>query len=544
MAARWEDDLQGYDVDRFQGEISEDLLCSICQEVPKDPRLCQHKDHIFCFAHISQHLVQNSQTCPVCRDPLTQETLRRPTGFLKNYWERLRLKCDHHERGCPDYVRLEHLPRHAEECGYGPVMCRNEGCETEVNRRDIETHEKDLCQFRIAKCHDCKDIKVSMAEVKEDLKNKVDELAEKQDEISVKVNRMEENVNEMRRSQKEMNARQVKFESVVTQQLQRMTEMLNQLLQGGIRSEKCLQPIASVENQEIIVLGGYSSRDFTRPLKTVENFNMVLGRSTRYPDMLVARGTPASCVHNSDVFVSGGYDGNTGTGVIEVLKIDQQTLQWVEFADISHVKLSDHVAVVFQKRLYLIGGQDRISEEMSDRIYAVNLIGPSLALMMARMPQPRRHHQAELVNGKLFILGGKSINAKALDSVVAYDLDKNEFTTCPSLPQPVTAMSTVTWGKMIIVVGGEDKNGQVLNDAYMYDTETGQIQRVPSMIYRRKGCSAVIVNNVIVAFGGRNKEQGFLNSVESFTIGGDRWKELPGMIEKRCWATAVVKPHI
>ena len=30
----------------------------------------------------------------------------------------------------------------------------------EVNRSDIEIHEKDLCQFRIAKCHEFKDIKV------------------------------------------------------------------------------------------------------------------------------------------------------------------------------------------------------------------------------------------------------------------------------------------------------------------------------------------------------------------------------------------------
>ena len=176
MAARWEEDLQGYDVGRFEGEIREELLCSICQDVPKDPRLCHHKDHVFCLAHISRHLVENSETCPVCRDPLNHETLRRPTGFLKNYLEDLKIKCDHHDRGCPDYVRLEHLRAHVQECGYAPVICANEGCGEEVSRRDIETHEKDLCYFRIAKCHDCKDIKVRQKSARRRLYEKLTDI--------------------------------------------------------------------------------------------------------------------------------------------------------------------------------------------------------------------------------------------------------------------------------------------------------------------------------------------------------------------------------
>ncbi len=174
MATRWEDFLQGYDVSRFEGEVREDLLCSICQEVPKDPRLCQNKDHVFCLAHISRHL-QNSRTCPVCRDPLTPETLRRPTGFLKNYLDDLKIKCDHHDRGCPVVLRLENLQKHVDQCGFAPIMCGNEGCEIEVNRKDKEIHERYHCEFRITKCHECRDIKARQ-----------DEMTANQDEIKVK----------------------------------------------------------------------------------------------------------------------------------------------------------------------------------------------------------------------------------------------------------------------------------------------------------------------------------------------------------------------
>ena len=64
MAARPENVLQGYDVSRFIGEVQDDLLCIVCQDVPKSPRCCRNKDHLFCQAHILRHLQQNSHTCP------------------------------------------------------------------------------------------------------------------------------------------------------------------------------------------------------------------------------------------------------------------------------------------------------------------------------------------------------------------------------------------------------------------------------------------------------------------------------------------------
>ena len=166
MAARKQNTPEGYDVSRFVGEVKRDLLCSFCREVPKDPRLCKNNDHIFCLAHISWHLNENSQTCPVCRNHLTLETLRRPTGFLKNYLDDLKIKCDHHDRGCLEVFRLEDLPRHVDQCEFAPIMCGNEGCGMVVNKRDKDDHEKNLCQFQIAKCFECKEIKASQEEIK------------------------------------------------------------------------------------------------------------------------------------------------------------------------------------------------------------------------------------------------------------------------------------------------------------------------------------------------------------------------------------------
>jgi N-acetylneuraminic acid mutarotase len=207
-------------------------------------------------------------------------------------------------------------------------------------------------------------------------------------------------------------------------------------------------------------------------------------------------------------------------------------------------KLSGHDVTVYQDKLYITGGYNWNENKPSDAIYELSLAPPYTVKLLARMPQPRRNHRAEIVNGKLFILGGTTNQSKdATDSVVVYDFIKNEIKPCPSLPKPVLGMSTVTWGNTIIVVGGVGKNDQDLDDVIMYHTETGQSDRLPSLIHKRYGPSTVIMHDVIIVLGGHSDKEGYLNSVESFTMRDDQWKELPGMKEKRHRATAVVKPR-
>ena len=344
-----------------------------------------------------------------------------------------------------------------------------------------------------------------------------------------------------------MKADQVMFKAEVSQQFQTMTEMLNQLLVGKNVNNNGAQAVGlavPANNQDIIILGGRCGRERNDVLNTAEKFNIAEGKSTQLPRMNHPRVESASCVYNGDVIVAGGFDGQAGTDSIEILKMNQHPLRWTMFDGKLPVKLTEHDVTVYQYKLYITGGYNWNERRPSDAIYELSLAPPYTVKLLARMPQPRRNHRAEIVNGKLFILGGTTTGHTkgAIDNVVVYDFIKNEIKPCPSLPKPVSRMSTVTWGNTIIVVGGVDKNDQVLNDVIMYHIETGRSERLPSLKHKRSGPSAVIMHDVIVVLGGRNKEEGFLNSVESFTMGDDQWKELPGMKEKRLWATAVVKP--
>ena len=332
------------------------------------------------------------------------------------------------------------------------------------------------------------------------------------------------------------------------QQFEKMMIMVQQALQGSSVNNNGAQakdPAVPDNNQDIIILGGWYAPGLESVSKTVEKYSIVEGKSTQLPGMNLARALSASCVYNGDVIVAGGFNGQTGTDLIEILKMNQHPLRWTMFDGKLPAKLAGHDVTVYQDKLYITGGYNWNKNKPSDAIYELSLAPPYTVKLLARMPQPRRNHRAEIVNEKLFILGGSTTRwpKDGTDSVVVYDFIKNEIKPCPSLPRPVSGMSTVTWGYMIIVVGGMDKNEQVLNDVIMYHTETRRSERLPSLKHKRSGASAVIMHDVIIVLGGWNNEERHLNSVESFTMGDDHWKELPGMKEKRCYATAVVKPR-
>ncbi|XP_028415431.1 ras guanine nucleotide exchange factor F-like [Dendronephthya gigantea] len=546
---------RGYDPSRFIFQVKRDLLCCICHRVLKEPRLCEAEEHCFCLSCITQYLVKVSQTCPGCRAPLTLETLKLSQRFLKKVLSELRIRCDYNDRGCPEQVKLRNLEDHVTDCKYRPTLDAEQynsqdetrGEVTELKRRHDDIYD----QVKKMKTN-VKELTPSQAELNIQPYIQPLQMARKQDQMKVGQDETKKALDEMKQTQSGINEKVVKMEvsfEVIKQQMERLEGLLGHLFQENIVNRNGAQatdPRIPTNNQDVIILGGWYAFRSTSPLNTVEKYNIVEKRSTMLPPLNHPRAGSASCVYNNDILVVGGYDGKDLTGTIEVLKMNQHPLRWTMFDGKLPVKLSAHDVIVYQGKLYIIGGDEGDERKTSNAIYEIALTPPYTAKLLTRMPEPRTFHKAELVNGKLFILGGTTTGLikDALDSVVFYDLIKNEFKPCPSLPQPVCDMSTVTWGDKIIVLGGWDKNSHALNDVIMYDTETGQIEPLPSMIYKRSGSSVVIMNDVIVVFGGCNNEQGYLNSVEFFTIGGDGWKELPGMIERRWRATAVVKPHI
>ena len=155
----------GYDDERFEQIVSETLHCIICTNVIKGPVMCPQNEHLFCRACVTRHLM-NSQTCPTCIQPLTVETLRQASRSIRNLLAELKIRCEFFDRGCGKFIELGDLERHVADCGFAPAVCSNEGCQLEVNKRDLLHHETSVCELRRVQCHSCNDMRQEMGTVK------------------------------------------------------------------------------------------------------------------------------------------------------------------------------------------------------------------------------------------------------------------------------------------------------------------------------------------------------------------------------------------
>ncbi|XP_078324493.1 E3 ubiquitin-protein ligase NRDP1-like [Crassostrea virginica] len=105
----------GYERSRFQGDVDEELICSICSGVLEEPLRISPCEHAFCAACIHEWLLRHS-TCPVDREPITNNQLEQVPRIFRNLLSRLQIACDNAIYGCQAVVALEQLSNHLREC--------------------------------------------------------------------------------------------------------------------------------------------------------------------------------------------------------------------------------------------------------------------------------------------------------------------------------------------------------------------------------------------------------------------------------------------
>jgi hypothetical protein len=415
---------------------------------------------------------------------LTVETLRK-ARLVSNILSELKIKCDYSNRGCHEYIRLEELDSHVENCGFAPVKCSNEECEMVVDKREIVHHESTACEYRKAKCHNC-----------------------------VKIEQDVEGMNEKMEEMKEL-----------------MVQMFEKLrfLENTVQISSAINYASNVLIEDILVAGGWDS-DRNR-LKSVERFSWKNNVWERVSSMNVGRKGATSFVYENHVFVAGGCDSR----VIEVLNLNGGPPQW----DGSMAKLPYHCeprSVVYQNRAVLFCACGK-----ADYCAELCLTAPYPCKKLWKMPEPaRKHYTVVAFEHKVLIFGGEITGMNFLDNVLEFDLSANKLKEMAPLPYAMSNMAGVRWGDQTILIGGWDEDG-ASKKVFMYDSKTGNITELPSMLEERSACAAVITGNTIVVMGGMGKS-GRLRSVEAFTLGGYSWKYLPAMNEIRSVPTATVLP--
>jgi len=65
----------GFDVNRFEGDVDEELICTICSSVLENPLQAPQCEHAFCSACINEWLTRQP-TCPVDRASISANELK------------------------------------------------------------------------------------------------------------------------------------------------------------------------------------------------------------------------------------------------------------------------------------------------------------------------------------------------------------------------------------------------------------------------------------------------------------------------------------
>ena len=501
----------GYDDSRFEKAVDDHFHCSICYNVLKEPMMCKNNEHLFCRDCITEHLNTNSHTCPECNEDLTVETLRR-TRVVSNVLSALKIKCDYSLRGCQEYIRLEELDSHVENCGFAPVKCSNEECEMIINKREIIHHESTVCEYRKVKCHKCVKIEQDVEEIKVKIEESMKEVTEKIDGMET---RMAEKMGE--------NAADVdNLKRLIMQMFEKL-----RLVENTIQISSAVNYASNAFMQDIFVAGGFDSDG--NYLKSVERFLWKKNVWERVCLMNVGRVGATSFVYDNQVFVAGGCD----SPVIEVLNLNREPLQWV-ISEATLPFVCDSLrSVVYQNGTVLFcacGENDHCTE--------LCLAPPYTCKQLGKMPElPRKEYTLVVFEHKVLVFGGRNVEeCNYLEDVLEFDLTTRKFKVMPSLANAFQLMAGVRWGDQAVLIGGYNDDGPS-KKVLMYNSKTGNTTELPSMLEERSACAAVITGNTIVVMGGLG-QSGRVKSVEAFTLGGYSWRYLPAMNDIRSDPTA------
>lgn len=91
----------------------EELVCSVCKEVLDTPLQCPCEHH-FCRDCITEWIYNtgNLSSCPLCKTPVSVETLSKVPRLVLNLLCSLLVSCS----SCKTHVRLDCLDKHEESC--------------------------------------------------------------------------------------------------------------------------------------------------------------------------------------------------------------------------------------------------------------------------------------------------------------------------------------------------------------------------------------------------------------------------------------------
>ena len=159
---------------------------------------------------------------------------------------------------------------------------------------------------------------------------------------------------------------------------------------------------------------------------------------------------------------------------------------------------------VVNGKVYTIGGATSGGVPVGVFVGTVEEYDPATDTwtMKTDMPTKRNWHSASVVDGKVYVLGGESADARIVSTVEEYDPVADKWTRKANMRTPRGAHCTGVINGVIYVIGGTQDNEVGLSTVEAYDPATDQWANKADMPTARWYFSTSVVNGRIYAFGG------------------------------------------
>ena len=121
------------------------------------------------------------------------------------------------------------------------------------------------------------------------------------------------------------------------------------------------------------------------------------------------------------------------------------------------------------------------------------------------MPTARHHAASAVVNGKLYVIGGRVVEVSSTVNVnvnEVYDPEKNVWTYLAPMPSKRSGIAATNFDMISIYVFGGEEPSNTFNNNERYDIKTNKWFIEIPMPTARHGLGAASVDNKIYVLGG------------------------------------------
>lgn len=129
--------------------LCNELICSICLEIVRTPKLCKNCQNLFCNDCLKTQLTK-SKFCPNRCLYVEQEV----NLIFKKLLFKIEFKCYYHLNGCKETITYEYFNKHIKNCIFGDFKCLSPGCNEIKNLDGIKDHIL-TCNLRLVECKFC-----------------------------------------------------------------------------------------------------------------------------------------------------------------------------------------------------------------------------------------------------------------------------------------------------------------------------------------------------------------------------------------------------